>query len=183
LEATGLPSPEELELLEPLRDQIPPEVFTQEFAQPKSDEAAGPRENLLKARELLEKAGWENRNGQLVNSTTGEPFTFEILLIQESLDRIVLPWFQNLERLGIKATIRVIDVSQFVNRLNDYDFDVIVGGVQNSLSPGNEQAEYWGSDAADRPGSRNYGGVKNPAIDTLISAIIAAPTRAELITA
>ena len=183
LEAKGLPSPEELVLLEPLRDQIPPEVFTEEFTQPESDEKSGPRENLLKARELLEQAGWENRNGELVNTATGEPFTFEILLIQESLDRIVLPWFQNLERLGIKATIRVIDVSQFINRLNDYDFDVIVGGVQNSLSPGNEQAEFWGSSAADRPGSRNYGGVKNPAVGKLISAIIAAPSRPELVAA
>ncbi len=183
LEAKGLPTPEELELLEPLKDLIPPEVFTQEFSQPVTSEGSGPRDNLLKARALLEQAGWENVNGELVNRASGEKFNFEILLVQASLDRIVLPWFQNLERLGIKGNIRVVDVSQFINRVNEFDFDVIVGGVQNSLSPGNEQAEYWGSESADRPGSRNYGGVKDPAIDKLIETIIAAPTRENLVTA
>jgi microcin C transport system substrate-binding protein len=183
LEAKGLPTPAELALLEPLRDKVPPEVFTQEFAQPTTDGQGNPRDNLLKARELLEQAGWENKNGQLVKKGSGEPFVFEVLLIQASLDRILLPWFQNLERLGIKASMRVIDTSQFTNRVNDYDFDMIISAVRNSLSPGNEQLEFWGSEAAGRPGSRNYSGVKDPAVDSLVATIINAADRESLVTA
>jgi len=183
MEAKGLPSPEELKLLEPLRDKIPPEVFTQEFTQPTTAGNGNPRDNLLKARELLSAAGWEIVNGQLTNKTSGEVFTFEVIETQSSLDRIILPWFQNLEKLGIKGTLRVIDASQIVNRMNDYDFDVTVAGVANSLSPGNEQAEYWGSTAADRPGSRNLGGVKDPALDALIEALLKAPDREALVIA
>ncbi len=183
LEAKGPPSPEELALLEPLRGKIPNEVFTQEFKQPVTQGKGAPRENLLKARDLLQQAGWVNKGGALVNAKTGEPFTFEVLLIQESLDRIVLPWFQNLERLGIKGTIRVVDTSQYINRLNDTDFDVTTGGYSNSLSPGNEQLEFWGSAAAERKGSRNIGGVKDPAIDKLVEVIMNAKDRPSLVTA
>jgi len=183
LEAKGLPTKEELALLEPLRGKIPNEVFTQEFKQPVTAGTGAPRENLLKARDLLTQAGWVNKGGALVNAKTGEPFTFEVLLIQASLDRIVLPWFQNLERLGIKGTIRVVDTSQYINRLNDSDFDVTTGGANNSLSPGNEQLEFWGTASADRKGSRNLGGVKDPAIDTLIDIVMNAKDRPSLVTA
>lgn len=183
MEAKGPPSKEELALLEPLRGKIPAEVFTQEFKQPVTDGTGTPRENLLKARDLLAQAGWVTKGGALVNAKTGEPFTFEVLLIQASLDRIVLPWFQNLERLGIKGNIRVVDTSQYINRLNESDFDVTTGGVANSLSPGNEQLEYWGSAAADRKGSRNLGGVKDSAVDALIAAIMNAKDRQSLVIA
>lgn len=183
LEAKGLPSKEELALLEPLRDKIPAEVFTKEFTQPVTTGTGAPRENLLRARELLAQAGWVTKGNALVNEKTGQPFTFEVLLIQESLDRIVLPWFQNLQRLGIKGNIRVVDTSQYINRLNEFDFDVVMGGPSNGLSPGNEQMEFWGSAAADRKGSRNWGGVKDPAVDTLIEAIMNAPDRPALVAA
>jgi microcin C transport system substrate-binding protein len=182
LEAKGLPSPEEVALLEPLRDKIPPEVFTQEFVQPTTAGDGNPRDNLLKAKQLLTEAGWDVVNGVLTNKKSGEAFTFELISTQSTLDRIILPWFQNLEKLGIKGSLRIIDASQIVNRMNDYDFDVTIGGVNNSLSPGNEQTEYWGADAADRPGSRNLSGVKDPAVDALITTMLSAKDRAALAT-
>lgn len=183
LEAKGLPTAEELKLLEPWRGKIPEEVFTQEPSQPTTDGTGNPRDNLLKARELLEQAGWEIVNGALLNKQTKQPFTFEMLEVSDALQRVITPWFQNLEKLGIKGTLRVVDSAQIVNRMNDYDYDVSVLGLQNTLSPGNEQAEYWGSEAADRPGSRNYGGVKDPAVDALVDVIIKAPDRPALETA
>jgi microcin C transport system substrate-binding protein len=183
LEAKGLPSTDELRLLEPLRDQIPPEVFTQEFAQPTTAGDGNTRENLIKARDLLTEAGWDVVNGQLVNRQTKEPFTFELITMSPTTERVALPWFQNLEKLGIKATLRTVDASQMVNRVSEYDFEVIMSGLLNSLSPGNEQDEYWGSSAADRPGSRNYVGVKNPAIDALVKTMLTAPARDALATA
>ncbi len=183
LEAKGLPSPEELALLEPWRGKIPEEVFTQEFSQPTTAGDGNPRDNLLKARDLLTAAGWDIVDGQLINKTTKEPFTFEMIVVSPTLERIILPWFQNLEKLGIKGTLRVIDASQIVNRVSDFDFEMISTGTINSLSPGNEQDEYWGSAAADRSGSRNISGVKDPAVDALIAAIIKAPDRPSLATA
>jgi len=183
LEATGLPSAEELKLLEPLRDKIPPEVFTQEFKQPTTAGDGNTRDNLLKARDLLTAAGWEIVNGQLTNKKTGAVFTFEVLETQSTLDRIINPWLLNLEKLGIKGTLRVVDTSQMLNRMNEFDYDVTVSGLTNSLSPGNEQYEYWGTAAADRSGSRNYSGVKDPAVDALIDALVKAPDRTSLVTA
>ena len=183
MEPKGLPGPEELALLEPLRDKIPPEVFTLEFTQPTTAGDGNPRDNLVKARDLLTTAGWEIVDGQLKNKASGEAFTFEVLTVSPTTERIAAPWMQNLEKLGIKGTLRVIDTSQIVTRVNGYDFDVILSGMQNTLSPGNEQAEYWGSAAADREGSRNYGGVKDPAIDALVQALVKAPDRASLVAA
>ncbi len=182
LEAKGLPTQDELKYLEPLRDKVPAEVFTQEFNQPTTDGTGNPRDNLLKAQQLLKDAGWDVVNGQLTNKKTGEAFTFEVIEVQATLDRVILPWFQNLEKLGIKGTLRVIDASQIVNRMTDYDFDVTVAGVNNSLSPGNEQNDFWSSGAAERPGSRNYTGVKDPAVDALIVQMLKAPDRQTLVT-
>jgi microcin C transport system substrate-binding protein len=184
LEAKGLPSKEELALLEPLRQQVPPEVFTQEFKQPVTSGTGAPRENLLKARDLLAQAGWVLKDGVLVNAKSGEPFTIEVMTVQEGLERVILPWFQNLERLGIKGTIRQIDTAQFINRITEFDFDATAGIlIQNSLSPGNEQLEYWSAASADRKGSRNVAGVKDPAVDALIQAIMNAKDRPSLVTA
>jgi len=183
MEATGLPGPEELAILEPLRGKVPDEVFTQEFIQPTTAGNGDTRDNLLKARTLLAEAGWDIVNGQLTNKKTGEIFTFEIVETQATLDRIVLPWAQNLEKLGIKATFRVIDASQIVTRMNEFDFDATISGIQNSLSPGNEQAEYWGSAAADHQGSRNVEGVKDPAVDAIVAALLTAKDRPALVAA
>jgi microcin C transport system substrate-binding protein len=183
LEAKGLPSAAEMALLEPLRDKIPPEVFTAEFTQPTTDGQGDVRANLEKARDLLTAAGWVIKDGQLVHEKTGQPFTFEITEVQQGLEAVLNPWIKNLERLGIKANIRVIDSTQFINRLNDFDFDVMTLPAANSLSPGNEQFEYWSSDSADRKGSQNYSGVKDPAVDALIQKVIDAEDRDALITA
>jgi microcin C transport system substrate-binding protein len=182
LEAKGLPSAEELALLEPFRDKLPPELFTQEFTQPVTDGKGNNREKLLKARALLQEAGWTIRDGQLVDKD-GNPFVFELILAQDGLERVLMPWIAGLERLGIKATLRQVDTSQYVNRLNAYDYDVIYSGFSNSLAPGNEQLDYWGSEAADHPGSQNYSGVKDPVVDALARKVIEATTTEEVTTA
>jgi microcin C transport system substrate-binding protein len=182
LEAKGLPSPEEVALLEPYRDKLPPEVFTQEFTQPVTEGNGDNRANLLKARVLLQEAGWTIRDGRLVDKD-GNPFTFEVTLVQDGLDRVLMPWVMGLERLGITATLRLVDTSQYANRVNAYDFDAIYIGVNNSLAPGNEQLDYWSSDAADHPGASNYSGVKDPVVDALIRKVIEATTTEEVETA
>lgn len=182
LGSSGLPDEAELALLEPLRDQIPPQVFTGTYAPPTTTGTGGLRGNLRKAIALLKDAGWVVRDQKLVNAETGAPFTFEILLSQPIWERISLPYVENLKRLGIDATVRTVDSAQYEQRVTTFDFDMIVASWGQSLSPGNEQREFWGSMAADQDGSRNVTGIKNPAIDALIDAVIAAPDRAALIT-
>ena len=183
LEAKGLPSPAELALLEPLRDKVPPEVFTQEFTQPTTEGQGDIRSNLLKARDLLAAAGWVLKDGILVKADTGAQFAFEITEVQAGMETVLNPWVKNLERLGIKATIRVIDSTQFINRLNEFDFEAFTLPAANSLSPGNEQLEHWSSEAAKRKGSQNYSGVQDPAVDALVGKIISAQDRDSLIAA
>ena len=178
--ATGLPSGRELELLEPYRNSLPPEVFTQEYNPPTTDGSGNIRENLLIARQLLEEAGWTQTPNGLVNSD-GVPFEFEILLRSPAFERIVGPMLQNFERLGIRATMRTVDVSQWVNRIQAYEFDMIVFPWAQSTSPGNEQREFWSSEAADEPGTRNFAGIKDPAVDELIEGLIQASSRDELV--
>jgi microcin C transport system substrate-binding protein len=182
LAAQGLPSEAELALLEPFREQLPEEVFTQVYQAPSTEGEGGIRQNLRTALRLLSEAGWSVDGGRLVNAD-GQPFQFEILLNGPSFERHTLPFIQNLERLGIQATVRAIDPAQYQNRLNDFDFDMTVGSFGQSLSPGNEQREYWSSEAADIPGSRNIIGIKDPVVDHLIGKIIEAPTREDLVTA
>jgi microcin C transport system substrate-binding protein len=182
LATSGLPSPAELKLLEPFRDQLPPEVFTKEYRAP-STKDTDLRHNLRIALQMLQDAGWEVRNGRLVNKQTGQPLAFEILLVQPAFERIVGPFVQNLKRLGIQATYRTIDTAQYQNRLDDFDFDMVVGSWGESESPGNEQRDFWGSRAADTRGSRNLAGIKSPVVDALIDKIIQAPTREDLVTA
>ena len=173
LEATGLPTGAELALLEPFRNDLPPAVFTSEFTQPTTDGSGDTRENLLKARTLLTEAGWELRDGVLVNVESGQPFTFEILIRSPTSERIFLPYAQNLKRLGIEATLRMVDTSQFINRLNEFDYDATyLVFPHNDLTPGTEQYENWGSQAADVSGSNNLSGVKDPVVDALIKKII-----------
>jgi microcin C transport system substrate-binding protein len=181
LAVAGLPSPEEMKLLQPWRGKIPDEVFTREYRAPATDGSGWPRENLRRAFQLLREAGWVVRDLRLVHSRSGEPFTFEILLVGSGFERIVLPYVRNLRRLGIEARVRVVDSSQYVNRVRAFDFDMMVAVWGQSNSPGNEQRDFWGAAAAASPGSRNFTGIASPAVDALIDAVIAAPDREALV--
>jgi microcin C transport system substrate-binding protein len=183
LEAKGLPSEAELKLLEPFRANLPPELFTTEFKQPTTDGTGDNRQNLIKARALLKEAGWDVKDGKLTNLKTGEPFAFEIVLVQPNLERALSPWLQDLKRLGIEAKLRIVDTSQYANRVTDYDYDAIYIGMATSLTPGNELADDLGSESADRPGSYNYSGIKDPAVDALIRAIATADNYEDVTTA
>lgn len=180
LASTGLPSAAELALLEPYKAQLPASVFTTPFELPKTAGNGSMREQMAAAVNLLKEAGYTLKNG--VMQKDGKPLAFEFLLVQEDFVRVVQPFVQNLARIGIKATLRVIDTAQYQNRLNDFDFDMIVTSVSNSLSPGNEQMNFWGSKEADQVGSRNYAGVKSPVVDALIAQLIKAPDRETLVT-
>lgn len=181
LEAKGLPSPAELEILNPLRGKIPDEVFTEEFNPPKTDGSGNNREQARKAIALLKEAGWEIKDGKMTDKT-GKKLAFEIILHDAAFERMALPVKQNLERFGIDMNIRTVDTSQYRRRTDSYDFDMIIDLWGQALSPGNEQREYWGSKAADIPGGKNTIGIKDPAIDQLIELIVAAPDRETLVT-
>ena len=181
LAASGLPSEDELKLLEPLRGQIPDEVFEQPFKLPHTNADGKIREQQRRAYELLTEAGWKIENDRMVDAD-GKPVKFEFLLVQADFERVLLPYKRNLAGLGIDLEIRRVDVSQYINRLRSRDYDMIVSGFGQSNSPGNEQREYWHSASADNPGSRNFIGLKDPAIDTLVEKLIAADSREELIT-
>ncbi len=181
LASNGLPSKEELAYLNPYIDVLPNEVFNAQYNNPKTDGSGFIRNQLQEATKLIKDAGWILQNGKLVNSK-GEPFEFEILLVSPAFERIVLPFIDNLEKLGIKASLRTIDSSQYQKRIESFDFDMIVFTFSQSLSPGNEQRNFWGSDAADTNGSRNVIGIKNDVIDILIEKLINAKDREDLIT-
>ncbi len=181
LAATGLPEGEELEILERYRGRVPEAVFTTPYEAPKTDGTGWPRDNLRRAFALLDEAGWEVRDMKLVNRETGKPMTFEILLVSPTFERIMLPFQRNLARLGIEARIRLVDSSQYINRLRSFDFDMFMSGWGQSESPGNEQRNYWSSAAADSPGARNYVGIQDPVIDELIELVITAPSRESLV--
>jgi microcin C transport system substrate-binding protein len=180
LGATGLPQGRELEILERYRDVLPSEVFTEEYHPPTTDGSGNARENLLAARAMLEEAGWKQSEKGLVNES-GDVLEFEVLLRSPTFERITGPMIQNLERLGVKVTMRTVDVSQWVNRIQAFDFDMIVFPWGQSISPGNEQREYWGSSAANQEGSRNFAGIKIPAVDEIIEQLIVVENREELI--
>ena len=182
LASKGLPSKEELEILSPLKGQIPDSVFTTEFSTPSTKAPHSIRKNLRTASKLLKQAGWVVENNKLVNANTKKPFIFEFLLYQKDFERVVQPFIKNLEKLGIEASIRVVDTTQYINRSRSFDFDIMVGGFGQSNSPGNEQREYWHSSKANEEGSRNFIGISSPAIDKLIELVISAPDRKALIT-
>jgi microcin C transport system substrate-binding protein len=181
LAARGLPNAEELKVLEPLRAELPARVFTTEYQPPTTDGSGNIRDNLREGLRLLKEAGWEIRGNKLVEAKTGKPFEFDILSPEPTMERVALPFIRNLERFGITAHLRNIDAAQYEHRVEDFDFDMIVHGWAQSLSPGNEQREFWGSAAADQRGSQNVIGIKSPAIDKLIDLIIAAPDRESLV--
>ena len=183
LASSGLPSEAELRYLEPFRGQVPENVFAKAYQPPTTDGSGNVRANLRIAQRLLKSAGWTVRNGVLTNGATGQAMEFEILLVQPSFERVVLPFTRNLMKLGIEARVRTVDTSQYQNRIDEFDFDVSVQSFGQSLSPGNEQRDWWASATADVRGSRNTIGIKNPVIDSLIDSIIEAPDRQSLIAA
>jgi microcin C transport system substrate-binding protein len=185
LASSGLPSGLELEILQTVRDQVPPEVFTTEYKNPVNGNPEAVRANLREATRLLREAGWEIRSQKLVNAKTGEPMTVEMLntTTDPNIERLMLFYKPSLERLGMTVTVRNVDEAQYENRERKWDYDLVVGSWAESLSPGNEQRGYWGSKAADEAGSRNLIGIKNPAVDKLIDRVIFAKSREELVAA
>lgn len=181
LASSGLPTGVELDILEPLRDKIPPEVFTTPYTNPQNGNAEAIRSNLHESLRLLKQAGYEVRDTKLVNTKTGEPLSVELLVDNPQFERVMLFYKPSLERLGIAVSVRTVDPTQFENRLRNWDYDIITASWAESLSPGNEQRSYWGSQAADQNGSRNAVGIKNPAVDALIDRIIFAKSREELV--
>jgi microcin C transport system substrate-binding protein len=183
LASTGVPEGLELEILQTVSGKVPAELFTQPYTNPVGGNQQNVRNNTREALALLRAAGYEIRNTKLVNNTTGEPLHVELLVDQPSFERIMLFYKPSLERLGITVSVRTIDTSQYENRMRQWDFDIIVSTWPESLSPGNEQRNFWGSQAADQPGSRNLIGIKDAAVDTLIDRVIFAKSRAELVAA
>lgn len=181
LASSGLPEGRELEILKQYKGKIPDSVFTESYVNPKTDGSGNNRDNLRKAQQLLKEAGFTLKNGKLINPKTQKPVTIEYLAYDSSSERIINPYIQNLNRLGIEGTLRIVDTSQYINRLQSFDFDITTYVVSQSQSPGNEQREFWSSSAADTQGSRNFSGIKNPVVDELIEYLILAPNREELV--
>ncbi len=182
LAAEGLPEGRELELLEEIRDQVPPEVFTTVYQNPDNGTPTNARNNLRAALKLLTEAGFSLDGNRLIGPD-GNQLTVEFLMNGPLYEKIALRYQQELAKIGIRLNIRAADTSQYENRVRSRDFDIIYSGWAQSMSPGNEQIEFFGSQSATRPGSRNYGGVNNPAVDHLIRKIVTAPDREELIAA
>jgi microcin C transport system substrate-binding protein len=183
LASSGLPQGKELEILETVRPQVPPEVFTTAYTNPVGGSPEAVRDNLREALRLLKEAGYEVRDRKLVDAKNGAQFSLELLGEDPSFERVMLFFKPSLERLGIAVSVRTIDPTQYENRLRSWDFDVVVSSWPESLSPGNEQREFWGSQAADMAGSRNIVGIKNPAIDKLIERVIFTKDREDLVAA
>ena len=183
LASSGVPAGRELEILETVRDKVPPELFTTAYSNPVGGNPQAVRDNLREALRLFKEAGYEVRNGKLVNGKTGEPFAFEFLADDPSFERVFLFYKPSLDRLGVTVTVRTVDDAQYQNRLRNWDFDIITNSWGESLSPGNEQRGYWGSQAADQPGSYNLIGIKNPAVDAMIDQVIFAKSRDDLVAA
>ena len=179
--ASGLPAGEELDILSRFRDRLAPELFTRPYSLPRFDAPGKQRENLRAAIDLLRRAGWELRDGRMVDAKSGTPFTFEILLVQPTFEDYALSFRYLLRRAGIEARIRTVDTPQYINRLRTFDFDMIVYSWAQSESPGNEQRYFWGSGVRDQPGGRNMAGIDDPVIDELIELVIGATTRESLV--
>ncbi|MDN8615725.1 extracellular solute-binding protein [Variovorax ginsengisoli] len=177
--AEGLPSPEELALLEPLRDKLRPEVFGPAVVSPSTAPPGSLRDNLRKARDLLAQAGWTYRDGALRNDK-GEPFTIEFLNDQPSLIRVATPFQTALQKLGIQMTFRTVDFSLAQQRMDNFDFEMTTVRLPGSTAPGGELLELFGSEAATTPGSRNIWGISDPAVDALVQKVVSATTRPEL---
>jgi microcin C transport system substrate-binding protein len=183
LASGGLPQGKELEILQAVKDQVPAELFTTAYSNPKGGDQQALRNNLRDALRLFSEAGYEIKDTKLINIKTNEQLSVEFLIGQPTFERVVLFYKPSLERLGVAVKVRTVDTSQYINRLRQWDYDIVVGSWGQSLSPGNEQRGFWGSQAADQSGSRNLVGIKNPAIDKLIERIIFATSRDDLVAA
>lgn len=181
LASSKLPEGREKAILEELKDKVPAEVFTTPYVNPINGDPQKVRGNLRKALDLFKEAGYELKGNRLVNVKTGEPFGFELLLSNPSFERTVTPFINSVKKIGIDARIRTVDDLQYTNRVRSFDYDMIYGIWAQSLVPGNEQIDIWGSSSVNQPGSRNYAGIADPAIDELIRRIIFAPNREELV--
>ena len=183
LAARDLPSEAERALLEPHRDALPEEVFTQAFVPPATDGSGNNRRNLRAARALLQDAGWVTREGALVNAASGEPMTIEFLYFEPTFERIYGAFGRSLERLGVSVTLRLVDGAQYEERLKTHDFEVTTLRFSFSLSPGAELHGFFSSATADQAGSPNAAGIKDPVVDALIDEVVAARDREGLVTA
>ncbi|WP_373085897.1 extracellular solute-binding protein, partial [Sneathiella sp.] len=181
--AKGEPTEAELAILEPYRDKLPPRVFGPAYKAPVTDGSGRDRAPLQKAKEILSDAGWKVQDRKLIDPKTGKPLTIEFLMNDPNSLRITGPFIKNLKKLGIDANARVVDSAQYTERVRNYDFDIITAGFGQSISPGNEQREFWGDEAGKRPGSRNVMGIDDPVIDALIENLISAPDYDSLIPA
>ncbi len=182
--AKGLPDDREKALLEPFRDQLPSGLLTEEFHLPVTDGSGNNRAQLIKADKLLSDAGWVIKDGKRVNAQTGEALTLEFLFQSPAYERVASPMRKHLKQLGIDASIRVIDDAQYVKRMETFDYDLVMLVVNRSVFfPGTEQVLYWSSSQADQQGSDNYGGIKSPVIDALLSRITSANSEEELLPA
>lgn len=179
----GPPAGEELKILEQYRGKIPDDVFTTRYEPPKTDGSGNIRENLRIAAKILDDAGWKTGPDGIRTNASGQKLQFEIIDSNPMFERWVLPFVANLKKIGVAATFRVLDPAQYQNRMNDFDFDMTIGSIPQSNSPGNEQRDFWASSNADTKGSRNYIGIKDKSIDDLIEKIIRAQSREELVAA
>jgi len=183
LASSGLPKGKELEILTPFKAELPPELFTEEFKLPAYNSPQDERANLREAIRLFGEAGWHVKNGKMTNDKTGQAFEFEILSNNDAMETTINSYVNNLRKIGVTANLRLVDPAQYANRINEYDFDVIVASLAQSESPGNEQREFWSSKAADTPGTRNLAGIKSPVIDALVERVVFATDREDLVAA
>ncbi|MGB7258877.1 MAG: extracellular solute-binding protein [Pseudolabrys sp.] len=183
LACSGIPAGKELEILEAVRSEVPADLFIKPYTNPVGGNPQNVRNNLREGLGLLRKAGYEVQNTKLVNTKTGEQMAVELLVSEPAFERVMLFYKPSLERMGITVAVRTVDSAQYENRMRQWDFDIIIASWGESLSPGNEQRGFWGSAAADQPGSRNLVGIKNPAVDKLIDRVIFAKDRDDLVAA
>lgn len=183
MKASGKPSPEELALLEPFKDKLAPAVFDEPYTPPVTDGSGNNRDNLKKARDLLIAAGWVPGSDRILRNHAGATLDVEVLMFEPAFERIILPYVENLKKIGVNASLRMVDPSQYERRMKSFDFDLSVQRYSLRLTPGVELRAYWGTQAAKMDGSFNLAGIENPIVDALIDKIIAAKSRAELVTA
>ncbi len=178
----GAPTGRVLEILEGYKDTLPATVFTTRYTPPKTDGSGNLRNNLRSAMKILDEAGYKlGDDGIRVHTQTGQRLSFEIMDSNPMFERWVLPFIGNMKKIGVEASFRVLDPAQYQNRMNEFDYDMTIGSIAQSSSPGNEQRDYWSSAKADLSGGRNYIGVKDTVVDALIEKIIQAPDRDELV--
>ena len=180
LASSGIPSKEEMTTIKKLKNKVPKEILTEIYNPGKTDGSGNSRKNLRKAIQILKEANYKLEN-KILKDSDGRQIKFEILLISPAFERIVGPFIKNLKKLGVEANIRIVDTAQYKNRLDSYDFDMVVMARGQSLNPGNEQRNFWSSKSANINGSANWIGIKNKTIDELIELIIQAPNRKKLI--